>query len=253
MQIFSRISLLATALLFAVSITYAADLKHLTDSERAALRGEIRDYLLENPDIIVEVIAILEQRRKQAEAEAELSLISDSYDDIFNDGYSYVGNNPEGDITIVEFLDYRCAYCKRAHADVQALLEEDRNIRYIVKEFPILGPESVLASKAAISLYIGQGSTAYEAFNDALMRFNGPINESSLAAMARKLGLDDAAMLAGIDDDEVARRIAGTRDLGIRLRVNGTPTFIIGSDFYRGFLTLEQMRDAVKSVRLARK
>lgn len=235
------------------SLASATDLENLTDGERQALRAEIRSYLLENPDIIVEVIGILERRREQDDAKAALSLVSDNAEQIFNDGFSYVGYNPDGDITMVEFLDYRCGFCKRAHKNVHTLLKADPGIRYIVKEFPILGPDSELASQAAIAILMTQGDTAYAAFNDAVMRFNGPINLTSLSGIASDLGLDESAMADTMDSEEVARRISATRRLGDVLRINGTPTFIIGDEIIRGFLTLEQMVEVVGAGRLAQK
>ena len=107
----------------------ALDLQSMTDEERAIFREEVRAYLMENPEVIMEAVAVLEEREAAAQAQADLSLVSDNASAIFDDGYSRVGGNPDGDITLVEFLDYRCGFCKRAHGEIAKLLEADGNIR----------------------------------------------------------------------------------------------------------------------------
>jgi len=238
-------------MMLTASLASATDLESLSDGERTALRAEIRAYLLDNPEIIVEVIGLLEERRAEAEAQAALTLVPDNAEAIFNDGFSYVGNNLDGDVTMVEFLDYRCPFCKKAHVNVQALLKADPGLRYIVKEYPILGPDSVLATRAAIAVLMSQGDEAYKGFNDAVMRFNGPINMVSLSRIARKLDIDEARMIELMDTREVTDRIATTIALADRLNIGGTPSFVIGNEIYGGYMTIEQMQEAVGSVRLA--
>ena len=122
------------------------DVKSMSKAEREAFREEIRSYLLENPEVIYEAIQILEERRKNAAADADRDLVASNADAIYNDGHSWASDNADTDITVVEFLDYRCGYCKRAHPEVAELLERDPKIKLIVKEFPILGPDSVKAA-----------------------------------------------------------------------------------------------------------
>ena len=129
----------------------AMDLKALTDEERALFRAEVRAYLMDNPQVIMEAVELLQAREAEQQAQADLNLVADNADALFNDGYSWVGGNPEGDITLVEFLDYRCGYCKRAHGEVAKLLESDGNIRLIVNELPILGEQAVIASRFAVA------------------------------------------------------------------------------------------------------
>ena len=129
----------------------AMDLKALTDEERALFRAEVRAYLMDNPQVIMEAVELLQAREAEQQAQADLNLVADNADALFNDGYSWVGGNPEGDITLVEFLDYRCGYCKRAHGEVAKLLESDGNSRLIVNELPILGEQAVIASRFAVA------------------------------------------------------------------------------------------------------
>ena len=119
----------------------AVELDSLTDAERAAFRAEVRAYLLENPEVLQEAIGVLQQREQQAQTVSDTQLIVEYSEELFNDRHSFVGGNPAGDITIVEFLDYRCGYCKRAFPEIEALIAADANIRFVVKEYPILGEQ----------------------------------------------------------------------------------------------------------------
>ena len=237
---------LATAVASPVS---AFEIDAMSDAERDIFRSEIRDYLLENPDVLMEAIAVLEERRSQEAAVADIDMLNDNRDAIFNDPFSYVGGNPEGDVTIVEFLDYRCGFCKRAFPAVEELVESDGNIRIIVKEFPILGEQSTLASRYAIAAKLVEGPDAYKAVHDTLMTWNGEISEGSLARIARTAGVDHDAVMAKIDDDQIAKIIQNNRALGQALQIQGTPSFIMGENFVRGFVELEQMRAIVEDIR----
>ncbi len=139
----------------------ALDLTQMTETERDLFRAEVRAYLMENPQVIIEAVNAMEQRNAEAQAQADLTIVSDNAEAIFSDGFSYVGGNPDGDITLVEFMDYKCGYCKRAYTEVEKLLSADGNIRFIVKEFPILGEQSMLASRYVIAAKQIAGGDAY--------------------------------------------------------------------------------------------
>ena len=220
----------------------AMDLTELSDAERAQFRAEVRAYLMENPEVIMEAVNLLEQQQAAAQEQADLSMVSDNAAAIFDDGYSFVGGNPDGDITLVEFLDYKCGYCKRAHGEVAKLLETDGNIRLIVKEFPILGEQSLLASRFAISTLMVEGPDAYHALNDALMTMNGDLSVPVMSRLANTLGFDADKIVAGMDADEVTTRIADTRALAQRLQITGTPTFVMHDEMLRGYLPYDQMQ-----------
>jgi len=227
----------------------ALDLDNMTEIERQMLRAEFRAYLLQNPEVIMEAVAVLEERQAAAQAEGDASLIAANAGAIFEDGHSWVGGNPEGDITVVEFMDYRCGYCRRAAPDVNELVSSDGNIRFIVKEFPILGDQSVLASRFAITTRQIAGDDAYKAAHDALMAFNGDIDEAALRRLGNTLGLDSDAILAAMNSDEVTAVIAANHDLARRLGVSGTPSFVMQDRMLRGYLPLDGMRDVVAEIR----
>lgn len=227
----------------------ALDLNQMTAQEREVFRDEVRAYLLDNPEVIMEAVNLLETRQQQAQVQADVSLVSENADAIFNDGFSFVGGNPEGDITLVEFLDYRCGYCKRAHDEVAKLLETDGNIRLIVKEFPILGEQSVLASRFAVATKQVAGDAPYKELTDALMTVNGDVTVPMLRRLGKTLGLDTAAIEARMDTEEVTREIAMTRALAQKLRITGTPTFVLQDEMLRGYLPYDQMLALVKEKR----
>jgi len=222
-----------------------------SETERAALHAEIRAYLLANPEVLQEMIALLEQKQQVATAETDRTLVEMHAKDIFDDGFSWVGGNPEGRFTVVEFLDYQCGYCKRAQPDVSELLSTDGDIRLIVKEMPILGPGSELAARAALATLISEGPEKYAALHEALMAVEGGIDDVSLDRTLTDTGLDPAVVRAGMQDPEVDRRLAATRGLAEKLAISGTPTFVFDDRMVRGYLPLEQMRGLVAEVRAA--
>ncbi|WP_120505281.1 DsbA family protein [Sulfitobacter mediterraneus] len=227
----------------------AMDLTELTDAERAQFRAEVRAYLMDNPEVIMEAVTLLQNREAEAQARADDNLVSDNAAAIFDDGYSWVGGNPDGDITLVEFLDYRCGYCKRAHGEVAKLLETDGNIRLIVKELPILGDQSVLASRFAIATKQIAGDDSYKAVNDALMAYNGDVTLPALRRLGSTFGLEMDAIEARMDSDEVTMEIAQTRALAQQLSISGTPTFVMHDELLRGYLPFDQMMALVEEKR----
>lgn len=251
-------SILATLILgmwalFAAAGPAGADLANLTAEERAILRNEVRAYLLENPELIVEVINELERRRQAQQEASDKALVTTNLDEIQNDGFSWVGGNPNGNVTLVEFMDYRCGYCRRAFAEVDQLLAEDGNIRFVVKEWPILGEESVKSARMAVATLQVAGDEAYKAVHDRLMTFNGPINPQSVARILDDLGLGAHGhdIIAAMDSDAVTQHIARVHSLAQRLRITGTPAFVMGDQLLRGYLQPDQMRQVLAQVRAA--
>lgn len=227
----------------------ATDLSDMTDDEKAAFGAQVREYLLDNPEVILEAINILEERQAVAEAQADLELVATNADALFDDGYSWVGGNPEGDITLVEFMDYRCGYCRKAVPEVAKLLKQDGNIRLIIKEFPILGEASVLSSRFAVATKQTAGNEAYKQVHDALIEFGGDVTEVTLRRISDGLGLETETIIAHMDSDDVTREIAQTRALAQRLKISGTPTFVLESEMLRGYVPAEQMELIVEDIR----
>ncbi len=241
--------LIAGIALLGATFTQAAGLENMTHAEREVFRAEVRAYLLDNPEVILEAIQVLEQRQAQNEAQGDLDLIQANFEDLTRDGFSWVGGNPDGVITIVEFSDYRCAFCKRDHPEVAALLAANDDVRFVLKEFPILGADSTLASKAAISVLIKQGDDVYETFHDQLMNHNGAVNVKTLSRFIKNAGGDADLMVAHMDDPIVEQIIAKNRALANRMKITGTPSFLIGTEMLRGFAPASAMQSFVDRAR----
>ena len=230
------------------------DIGAMTPDERASFREEVRAYLLENPEIIFEAVAVFEEQQTAAQAGNDMNLVRMNGQAIFDDGYSWVGGNPDGDITLVEFSDYRCSFCRRAFEEIASLLAADGNIRFIVKEFPILGPQSELASRFAIAIHQTAGDDAYGAVHDLLMTFPGDFTAQTLRRIGQELvdaghAVDIDAVMLRMDAPEVSRVIQENRLLAQRLQINGTPTFVLEDEMIRGFVPAEAMAEMIAALR----
>lgn len=219
----------------------------LSDAERSAFQAEVHDYLIAHPEVLMEMMSLLDARQKAAAAETDRALVAQNSKALFDDGHSWVAGNPDGAVTIVEFLDYQCAFCHKSYPDLQKLLAANGDIRLIIKDFPILGPGSDLAARAATAAMIEGGPEAYGKLNAALMTAKGPLNDASLDAAIARAGLNSAAIRAGMADAEVDRRLAANRALAEVLQISGTPTFVVQDQMVRGYLDLAEMQKLVDS------
>ena len=238
-----------TALVCATGPAAAFDISQMSPAEREAFGAEIRNYLLENPEIIMEAVQALEARQQQAQAAADKEIVAAHAAAIFDDDISWVGGNPDGDVTVVEFMDYRCGFCRRAAPEVAALLQSDGNVRLVVKEFPILGEQSVIMSRFAIATLQIAGDDAYKTVHDVMMAADGEMSEMRLRRIAMDLSLDADAILAHMSSPDVTQVIAQNRALAQSLNIQGTPSFIVGNEILRGFLPADQMELAVDQAR----
>lgn len=226
-----------------------AGTESMTEAERLAFRAEVRAYLLENPEVLTEAIEVLNQRQEAASLARDTEMLKANAAAIFTDTNSWVGGNPEGDITLVEFTDYRCGYCRKAHDEVAELVASDGNIRFIIKEFPILGEDSLISSRFAIAVLQLHGPAAYKAVHDALITLRGTPGPETLTGLATKMDLDPAPILARMDTEEVSAVIAANHALAQTMEISGTPTFVINDTMLRGYVPLEGMRAVVAGER----
>lgn len=238
----------AAAAAVIASQAVAFDPADMTEAERTAFREAVRAYLLDNPEVLMEAMDVLEARQADAQASEDVTLAQQNQEALYEAG-DWVGGNPDGDIRMVEFIDYRCGYCKKAHPEVTALLERDGNIRLVVKEFPILGEQSVLASRFAIAARTVGGDQIYGQVKDTLMAFRGAITEPALENIAGALGLDWDAVRVEMASDATTKVIGTTMQLAQRLKVRGTPTFVIEDQMLRGFVPASQMEEIIAGLR----
>ena len=245
--------LATTALALSLALPAAAfDLTAMTDAERSAFRAEVKAYLLENPEVMLEVFKVLEDKQAEAEASADITLVETHKAELMQNPADWVGGNPQGDITLVEFLDYRCGYCRKAYTEVEELVKSDGNIRLIFKEYPILGEESLTSAKFAIATRMVAGDAAYKKAHDALITLRGDATPEALGALATELGFDASAILAKMESPEVKAVIDANHALGSAMQINGTPSFVIEGAMLRGYVPLDGMREIVESERASK-
>lgn len=221
----------------------------MTEVERKAFRDEVRAYLLEHPEVLIEAMDVLQQREEDASLARDVQTVSTHSDVIFNNPNDWVGGNPDGDITLVEFMDYRCGYCRKAYDEVDKLIKTDGNIRFVVKEFPILGEASMLSAQFAIALRQLHGDEAYAKAHDALMTLRGEPTPETLARLATDLGFEAKPILDRMQAPEVQAVIAENYALAEQMDITGTPAFVLKDMVMRGYAPLETMQDFVKEAR----
>lgn len=226
--------LAATALPLTALPAAAFDPAAMSDAEKAAFGDAVRDYIMANPEVLIEAVNGLEAKRMADEVKNDRLLVQANKAAIFDDGHSWVGGNPNGDLTMVEFVDYRCGVCRRVSDDMEKTVKDDGNIRLILKEFPILGQESDLASRFAIAVKQTQGGDVYKDAHDRLIAMRGAVTIESLSALARDMGLEPEPLINRMNTEDVSAEIRSNAQLAERMRVMGTPTFIIGGEMLRG-------------------
>lgn len=245
-----RLALTLAALLSAAApAAMAQGLTDMSEADRAAFNEAVREFLLENPEVIVEAMTVLQSREDQAAVQRDLDMLAENKDLIFNSSDDWAGGNLEGDITLVEFMDYRCGYCHKAYEEVEELIKSDGKIRFVLKEFPVLGPDSITAAKFAISVRKLYGDDAYKTAHDAMFAMRGEINAQSLARLAETLGHDPKAVETQMNAPEVQAVIDQNYELAQKMEVNGTPAFVIGNMMLRGYIPLDSMRQIVEQAR----
>ena len=229
--------------------SFALDLSRMSAAERALLQEEIRLYLLENPEIIMEAVEVLRKKEQQAAIQSDFELVKKNKKAIFEDGFSFIGGNPNGDITLVEFVDYRCGYCKKAHNEVEKLLSTDGNIRFVIKEFPILGEDSLVLSKFALAVKIVHGNEIYKLVHDILIKMKSRPSEKAFDQIMNNLNLDADRVERKMESNEVNGMITYTRTLAERLKISGTPTFVMNDELIRGYVPFDALTNIVDNKR----
>lgn len=221
-------------------------------AQERAIEDLVRQYILKNPDLIVQSIQTMQMREEEAKKARTQQALVARRKDLLQDPRSHVGGNPKGDVTLVEFFDYRCGYCKRVHPTVKKLLEEDGNIRFVYKEFPILGPESIYAARAVVA---SRNQGKYLEYHNALMEMRGSFAKDRVLGAALSVGLDVEKLEKDIDTLKSDADGIFQLNFGLAqdLDINGTPAFIIGKTVIRGAAELAALKQAVAEARAAQK
>ena len=248
MRFFPRLAFAAAAL-FAIGASPASS-QSISDAQRGEIERIIRDYLLRNPEVLQEAIAELEKRQAKTDAEKNKAAVKENADALFNSSRHVVIGNPKGDVNFVEFFDYNCGYCKRAVADMMALMKNDANLRVVLKEFPVLGPGSQDAAKVAVAVRMQDKSgKKYLEFHQKLMGGRGQVDKARALAAAKEAGLDVVRIERDLSSDEVRATIEESFKLADKLSLNGTPAYVIGDDVVVGAVGVEALREKINVAR----
>jgi protein-disulfide isomerase len=211
-----------------------------------AIEKIVHDYLLRNPQVILDAVEQLEQKRNDEAQAAAKTAMAEHRDELLHDPTSPVAGNPNGDVTIVEFFDYRCPYCKQVEPSLAQLRKDDPKLRFVYKEFPILGPDSVIASHAALA---ARKQNKYQPFHDALMAARGHLDEETIFAIAADAGLDIQRLKADMKSPEIETVISRNMALAHVLNINGTPGFVVGNQLVPGAVELADLKKLVAEAR----
>ena len=217
-----------------------------SDAQKKEIGEIVRQYLMDNPEILLDVSRVLEAKQQQAEAEQRGTALEKNADQIFRSPADYVAGNPKGDVTLVEFFDYNCGWCKKGFPEVMSLIEKDKNLRVVLKEFPIFGGDSDYAAMAAIAA--GKQGKYWE-LHSALFSHEGKVTKEIVDEIAKAKGLDLEKLKADMASPEVAKVIADNHALGQALSINGTPAFIIDTTLSPGYLPAADLAAAIEQVR----
>ncbi|MEK9752694.1 MAG: DsbA family protein [Rhodospirillaceae bacterium] len=241
-------TVLALVLCFGAAADAADPAPAFSDGQKQAIEKMIHQYLLDHPEVILEAVQRHREKAEEAKKVHAKATLSGLRKELENDPTSPVAGNVNGKVTLVEFFDYRCGYCKRVHPTLVELMKEDKELRVVFKEFPILGPESMLASRAAMAVWRTQPQK-YLAFHDALMGGRGARDEASLLAAAGKQGIDPAALKKAMADPEVEAALARNFHLAEALGINGTPAFVVGTELVPGAVDKETLKKLIAEAR----
>src|SRR5580658_8505537 len=229
--------LFALAALIALSpIASASD---FTSEQRQQIEAIIGDYLKAHPEVLIDAIQAADDKMKADEKDKAQKALVDHRQQVFNDPQSPIAGNPKGDVTLVEFFDYRCPYCKQVQPALEKLVADDHQLRFVFKEFPVLGPDSEVAARVALA---ARKQGKYDAFHRAVMGTTGHIDEGVIMKVAASVGLDVDKLKQDMKSPDVDKQLKANLDLGKTLDLDGTPSFIVGDTIVPGAISADDLK-----------
>ncbi|MCB1519649.1 MAG: DsbA family protein [Hyphomicrobiaceae bacterium] len=219
-------------------------------SQKSEIERIVKDYLVANPEVFLEIQQALEAKMEQAQSERMKAALAANADKLYRDPAAPIAGNPKGDVTIVEFFDYNCGYCKRGFSEIARLIDADPKVKFVFRELPILSKGSEEAARVALAARL-QGK--YWEFHSLMIEFKGQANEASAMKIAEKIGLDTAKLKKDMTSETVENEIKTVRELAQTLGINGTPHFLVGDRSIPGAPQdlFEQLKKDVAEVRKA--
>ncbi len=244
------IAALGLAAAFAGFAAFAAPASadEFTPAQKQELGAFIKDYLVNNPDVLRAAIEALDKHDKEAADEERQKTVVSQAGQLFSSKYQATVGNPKGGATLVEFFDYNCHFCKGALPDVIKLMKDDPDLRLVLKDYPVLGPGSVEAAKVASAARNQLPGDKFWAFHSKLLAAHGPVGKTEALAVARELGLDMEKLAKDMESPEVKTGLDEVMQLADALQINGTPTFVVGQDVVVGAVGYDQLKDKLNSV-----
>lgn len=236
------------ALLASVFATMLSGMALAQDVSDDRIKALVAEALRQNPELILEALQALEARQAEAEAAAAAAVLNNERALLERDPNAPVLGNPDGDVTVVEFFDYNCPYCKRAMPEIDALLAQDGQIRLVLREWPILSEGSAVAARAALA---ARKQGKYPEMHNALMNMRGKLEADTVMRIAGEVGLDVDKLKTDMQSPEVEEHIATSMRLAESLGFNGTPSFVVGDQLIPGFVEKAQLLEAVSAARKA--
>ena len=217
-----------------------------TPEQRQAIEAIVKDYLGKHPDVLVDALQAAEDKLKSEARDKASAALTARAHDIFDDPETPIGGNPKGDVSLVEFFDYRCPYCKQVEPALEKLLGEDQQLRFVYKEFPVLGPASVTAARAALA---ARKQGKYPAFHRAMMALKGEIDDQAVFKVAGAVGLDTDQLKRDMADPGIERNLQANLKLAQALDIHGTPGFVIGKEIVPGAISLDDLKELIAAAR----
>jgi protein-disulfide isomerase len=218
----------------------------LSDAQKKEMKALVREYILENPEIISEAVALLQEKEEKAKAAGVVAAITKNKAALFNPPEGTVLGNPKGDVTLVEFFDYNCGYCKQVFPTLMETVKEDGKVKLVVKEFPILGNPSVVASRAALA---SRKQNKYTEFHTAMLNHRGTLNEETIMKIAADVKLDVKKLQADMKAPEINEVLTKNHQLAEQLGIQGTPAIIVGDTLVPGALQKDHLKELIAGAR----
>jgi protein-disulfide isomerase len=238
------------ALLLVLLLPAAAGAAGFSPEQRQEIEGIIKNYLSKNPELLLDALQAAEDKVKSQSQEKAAAALVARRQEVVNDPNTPVGGNPQGDVSLVEFFDYRCPYCKQVEPSLEALVTQDRQLRFVYKEFPVLGPASKTAARAALA---ARQQGKYAALHRALMALKGEFDDAAVYKTASEVGLDLDRLKHDMAAPEIDRDLKANIDLADALDIRGTPGFVIGDEIVPGAVSLDTLKQLIDAARHDRK
>jgi protein-disulfide isomerase len=240
---------IAAAALLVLAAAAPLKAQAFNEGQRSEIERIVKEYLIAHPEVLQEAMAELEKRQAVAEAEKHKTAVKEYSEALFRSTRQVTLGNPEGDVTLVEFFDYNCGYCKRGLADMLKLLQTDKNLKVVLRDYPILTPGSIEAADVALAVKNQIQGDKFLQFHQELLSSRGAVGKDRALEVAQSVGVDMSKLQADMSDPGLRKSLASNLQLGETLGINGTPSYVIGSELVPGAVGYDALKQKIDSMR----